>query len=72
MDKKLSVTGIADNLKSNKKPKFLTKIFRKLVLNKFSSMKHGYIYLKDTQKEFKIGNDKSDLRVNLEITSDEF
>ena len=38
MDKKLSVTGIADNLKSNKKPKFLTKIFRKLVLNKFSSM----------------------------------
>ena len=72
MDKKLSVTGIADNLKSNKKPKFLTKIFKKLVLKKFSSMKHGYIQLKDTQKEFKIGNDKSDLRVNLEITSDEF
>ena len=72
MDKKLSVTGIADNLKSNKKPKFLTKIFKKLVLKKFSSMKHGYILLKDTQKEFKIGNDKSDLRVNLEITSDEF
>ena len=56
MKKKLSITGIADNIKSNKKPKFLTKIFRKLVLNKFSSMKHGYIYLKDTQKEFKIGN----------------
>ena len=72
MDKKLSVTGIADNLKSNKKPKFLTKIFKKLVLKKFSSMKHGYILLKDTQKEFKIGNDKSELRVNLEITSDEF
>ena len=72
MDKKLSVTGIADNLKSNKKPKFLTKIFRKLVLNKFNNMKHGYIHIKDTQKEYKIGNDKSDLRVNLEITSDEF
>ena len=72
MDKKLSVTGIADNLKSNKKPKFLTKIFRKLVLNKFNKMKHGYIHIKDTQKEYKIGNDKSDLRVNLEITSDEF
>ena len=39
MDKKLSVTGIANNLKSSKKPKFLTKIFRKLVLNKFSNMK---------------------------------
>ena len=72
MDKKLSVTGIADNLKSNKKPKFLTKIFRKLVLKKFNNMKHGYIHIKDTQKEYKIGNDKSDLRVNLEITSDEF
>jgi len=72
MDKKLSVTGIADNLKSNKKPKFLTKIFRKMVLNKFNNMKHGYIHIKDTQKEYKIGNDKSDLRVNLEITSDEF
>ena len=72
MDKKLSVTGIADNLKSNKKPKFLTKIFRKLVLNKFNNMKHGYIHIKDTQKEYKIGNDNSDLRVNLEITSDEF
>ena len=72
MNKKLSVTGIADNLKSNKKPKFLTKIFRKLVLNKFNNMKHGYIHIKDTQKEYKIGNDKSDLRVNLEITSDEF
>ena len=35
-------------------------------------MKHGYIHIKDTQKEYKIGNDKSDLRVNLEITSDEF
>lgn len=72
MDKKLSVTGIADNLKSNKKPKFLTKIFRKLVLNKFNNMKHGYIHIKDNQKEYKIGNDNSDLRVNLEITSDEF
>ena len=72
MNKKLSITGIADNLKSNKKPKFLTKIFRKLVLNKFNNMKHGYIHIKDTQKEYKIGNDKSDLRVNLEITSDEF
>ena len=72
MDKKLSVTGIADNLKSNKKPKFLTKIFRKLVLKKFKNMKHGYIHIKDTKKEYKIGNDKSDLRVNLEITSDEF
>ena len=72
MNKKLSVTGIADNLKSNKKPKFLTKIFKKLVLNKFNNMKHGYIHIKDTQKEYKIGNDKSDLRVNLEITSDEF
>jgi len=72
MDKKLSVTGIADNLKSNKKPKFLTKIFRKMVLKKFNNMKHGYIHIKDTQKEYKIGNDKSDLRVNLEITSDEF
>ena len=72
MDKKLSVTGIADNLKSNKKPKFLTKIFRRLVLNKFNNMKHGYIHIKDNQKEYKIGNDNSDLRVNLEITSDEF
>tara|TARA_Y100000768_G_scaffold80264_1_gene57103 strand:+ start:155 stop:1300 length:1146 start_codon:yes stop_codon:yes gene_type:complete len=35
-------------------------------------MKHGYIHIKDTQKEYKIGNDNSDLRVNLEITSDEF
>ena len=31
MDKKLSVTGIADNLKSNKKSKFLTKIFNCLL-----------------------------------------
>ena len=72
MNKKLSVTGIADNLKSNKKSKLLTKIFKKLVLGKFTSMKHGFIHLKDNNEEYFIGNKNSDLSVDLEITSDEF
>ena len=34
MSKKLNVTSIADNLKSSKKPEFLTTIFKKLVVKK--------------------------------------
>ena len=72
MDKKASVLGIADGIKSNRKSKFLVKLFKKIVMKKFFTLKHGYIILKDNSKEYKIGNENSELKVNLEISSDEF
>ena len=72
MDKKASVLGIADGIKSNRKSKFLVKLFKKIVMKKFFTLKHGYIILKDNSKEYKIGNENSELKVNLEILSDEF
>ena len=72
MDKKASVLGIADGIKSNRKSKFLVKLFKKIVMKKFFTLKHGYIILKDNSREYKIGNENSELKVNLEISSDEF
>tara|TARA_Y100000741_G_scaffold351401_1_gene322431 strand:- start:27 stop:1283 length:1257 start_codon:yes stop_codon:yes gene_type:complete len=72
MSKKLSVTGIADNLSSSKKPKFLISLFKKLVIKKFKYLEHGYIIFKDNDTSIQIGNKNSDLKVNLEVTSDEF
>ncbi|MDB4125658.1 cyclopropane-fatty-acyl-phospholipid synthase family protein [Candidatus Marinimicrobia bacterium] len=72
MSKKLTVTGIADDLKSSKKPKFLISIFKKLVVKKFKNLKNGLIDFTDGEQSIMIGNKQSKLRVKLEVKSDEF
>jgi cyclopropane-fatty-acyl-phospholipid synthase len=72
MSRKLTVTGIADNLKSSKKPKFLTPIFKKLVVKKFKNLKNGCIDFTDCEQLIMIGNKQSKLRVKLEVKSQEF
>ena len=72
MSRKLTVTGIADNLKSSKKPKFLIPIFKKLVVKKFKNLKNGCIDFTDCEQSIMIGNKQSKLRVKLEVKSQEF
>ena len=72
MSKKLTVTGIADDLKSSKKPKFLISIFKKLVVKKFKNLENGLIDFTDGKQSIMIGNKQSKLRVKLEVKSDEF
>tara|TARA_X000001036_G_scaffold435202_1_gene475978 strand:+ start:883 stop:2139 length:1257 start_codon:yes stop_codon:yes gene_type:complete len=72
MPKKLSVTGIADNLKYSKKPKFLIPIFKKFVLKKFRNLKNGFIDFTDKEQSLMIGDKQSKLRVKLEVESQEF
>jgi cyclopropane-fatty-acyl-phospholipid synthase len=72
MSKKLTVTGIADDLKSSKKPKFLISIFKKLVVKKFKNLENGLINFTDGEQSIMIGNKQSKLRVKLEVKSDEF
>jgi len=72
MPKKLRVTGIADNLKNSKKPKFLIPIFKKVILKKFKNLKNGFIDFTDSEQSIMIGNKQSKLRVKLEVKSEEF
>ena len=43
MNKNLNVLDIADNIKKNSKPRFLNKVFKKIILDKFSGLKNGFI-----------------------------
>ena len=49
MNKKLSVKNIAEDFSSKKSSKFLSKIFKKIVLSKFHNLNHGYVKINDHQ-----------------------
>ena len=72
MNKKLSVKNIAEDFSSKKSSKFLSKIFKKIVLSKFHNLNHGYVKINDHQKTFEIGDKNSILKANVDIYSDEF
>tara|TARA_Y100001935_G_C17304670_1_gene511489 strand:- start:887 stop:2155 length:1269 start_codon:yes stop_codon:yes gene_type:complete len=72
MNKNFNVLDIADSIKKNSKPHFLNKVFKKIILNKFSNLKNGFIEISDSKKTFKVGCEKSTLKCNISIKSDEF
>tara|TARA_B000000557_G_scaffold5601_2_gene4552 strand:- start:1608 stop:2870 length:1263 start_codon:yes stop_codon:yes gene_type:complete len=72
MNKNLNVLDIADNIKKNSKPRFLNKVFKKIILDKFSGLKNGFIKISDSDQIFHVGDKNSTLRCEISINSDEF
>ena len=72
MNKNLNVLDIADNIKKNSKPRFLNKVFKKIILDKFSGLKNGFIKISDSDQIFHVGDENSTLRCEISMNSDEF
>ena len=72
MSKKLSVKNIAADIERKKSSKFLTKIFKKIVLSKFKNITNGYIEFINDDISLNLGNKNSKLKAKVEVLSDEF
>ena len=62
----------ADRLMAIKKPSFLAKFFKKIILKKFEQLQFGYLRISDGDEEYHFGDDRSELKANVEIFSPEF
>ena len=62
----------ADKLMAIKKPSFLATFFKKIILKKFGQLQFGFLRILDGDEEFHFGDDKSELKADVQIFSPEF
>ena len=62
----------ADKLMAIKKPSFLATFFKKIILKKFKKLQFGFLQISDGDEEYHFGDDRSELKVNVQIFSPEF
>jgi len=62
----------ADKLMAIKKPSFLATFFKKIILKKFKQLQFGFLRILDGDEEFHFGDDKSELKAHVQISSPEF
>ena len=62
----------ADKLMVTKKPSFLATFFKKIILKKFGQLQFGFLRIFDGDEEFHFGDDKSELKADVQIFSPEF
>ena len=62
----------AEKLMAIKKPSFLATFFKKIILKKLEQLKFGFLTISDGDEIYLFGDDRSELKVNLEIFSPEF
>jgi len=62
----------ADKLMAIKKSSFLATFFKKIILKKFKQLQFGFLQISDGDEEYHFGDDRSELKVNVQIFSPEF
>ena len=62
----------ADKLMAIKKPSCLATFFKKIILKKFGQLQFGFLRILDGDEEFHFGDDKSELKADVQIFSPEF
>ena len=72
MSQKLKIDHLADSIKQSKKSTFFSSIFKSGLLKKFQNLDEGYIALKDGNDILSFGNSKDELKVDVQVNSQEF
>ena len=62
----------ADKLMAIKKPSFLATFFKEIILKKFKKLQFGFLKILDGDEEYHFGDERSQLKVNVQIYSPEF
>ena len=70
--KTVNVKDISDNISNKNKNSFLGKFFKKNVLNKFNQLENGYIKIVDGEDIFEVGNNKNNLKCEINIHNIDF
>ena len=72
MENKIRVDFAANKLKANKKVKFLSTIFKSMILKRFNNIQYGHIQLNDEKEIYSFGNPKSKSTVEVNVLSPDF
>ena len=70
--KTVNVKDISDNISNKNKNSFLAKFFKKNVLNKFNQLENGYIKIIDEQDVYEVGDNKNNLKCEINIHNIDF
>ena len=70
--KTVNVKDISDNISNKNKNSFLGKFFKKNVLKKFNQLENGYIKIIDGDDIFEVGDNKNNLKCEINIHSIDF
>ena len=70
--KTVNVKDISDNISNKNKNSFLGIFFKKNVLKKFNQLENGYIKIIDGKDIFEVGDNKNNLKCEININSIDF
>ena len=72
MKNTLSVKHLADYIEKKNNTSFLTKMFKKALLNKFKGLKIGHLIIEDENETYTFGDSNSKKIAEINILSQEF
>ena len=70
--KTVNIKDISDNISNKNKNSFLGIFFKKNVLKKFNQLENGYIKIIDGKNIFEVGDNKNNLKCEININSIDF
>ena len=70
--KTVNIKDISDNISNKNKNSFLGIFFKKNVLKKFNQLENGYIKIIDGKDIFEVGDNKNNLKCEININSIDF
>lgn len=72
MGSTMQVNQLADTIRIPKRVTFLSSVFKNGFKKNFKKMKHGYIVINDGDETFSFGHNTSNIKINVNIHSQEF